>query len=687
MTHPRSCALPAEARKYARHSAGLFVGLNHYDDPEIRQLRFAVDDAIDLAHLFVIELGLLEPSKTSLLLAGEPAKAESKRRLEELSSKGCLQGRPWLHELYQHADRFGHSTAEEGLIVAFFSTRGFDSGAQGMLAVGGTLKRKAVQTGLPLAMILDELSKARARNRLVLLDVCRESPGNAAGVQREPSELLGEGFLRSIDGTKGSTVLTATSRGGFSFEDERDGNGVFAGAVMDGLRGDAQPGEQADVAVEMLASYLHQQIRDWVAKRRPEQAGINQGILARFDPESMRSFALARPLQPPSDLYEEHVRQMLARLLREVGPKDRLFRQAVHALDGAPSHERAQLLAEIRSFDGSQRSRRTLGTRLIELIATPAPLQLAVAVSPGTADKTPGASPPPAEAEAAEPGVPSRRGSASLFTETGVDSFGTWALLRVGSAVQRMRWIEPGSFWMGSRSEERRTEDYFQMARHRVTLTQGFWMADTPCTQAFWKEVAGKNPSVFKTPNRPVDRTSWNRAQNFVLLLQARLKGVQITLPTEAQWEFACRAGTETDTYAGDLQVLGNMNAPVLNAIAWYGGNSGVNYDLEIGLDSTQWKEKQFPHTKAGTREVGKKAPNGWGLYDMLGNVKEWCRDAGGLSGDAGERIDPHCESGNFRILRGGCATDDAWHARAFHRSLLKPEQAFIFTGFRFILT
>ena len=98
-------------------------------------------------------------------------------------------------------------------------------------------------------------------------------------------------------------------------------------------------------------------------------------------------------------------------------------------------------------------------------------------------------------------------------------------------------------------------------------------------------------------------------------------------LPSEAQWEYACRAGTETALYSGNLEILGERNAPALDPIAWYGGNSGVDFDLKDGHDSSDWSEKQYPHTRAGTRPVKLKRVNPWGLYDLLGNVWEWTQD------------------------------------------------------------
>ncbi|MEE8525992.1 MAG: SUMF1/EgtB/PvdO family nonheme iron enzyme, partial [Thermoanaerobaculia bacterium] len=125
-------------------------------------------------------------------------------------------------------------------------------------------------------------------------------------------------------------------------------------------------------------------------------------------------------------------------------------------------------------------------------------------------------------------------------------------------------------------------------------------------------------------------------------------------------------------------------NAPVLDAIAWYGGNSGVDFELEDGWDSSDWPEKQYPHVFAGTRPVAKKAPNPWGLYDMLGNVHEWCSDFWADSYEGAEIVDPSGpEKGSSRVIRGGSWISVARDVRAAYRDRYDPGYRDDGLGFR----
>ena len=245
-------------------------------------------------------------------------------------------------------------------------------------------------------------------------------------------------------------------------------------------------------------------------------------------------------------------------------------------------------------------------------------------------------------------------------------------------------WVPAGEFRMGSTSPEADSDEH---PGTRVRISRGFWLAKHEVTQAEWQGVMGSNPSYFDEcgPSCPVEEVSWNDTQDFIRSLNARTGGNRYLLPTEAEWEYAARSGTTGDTYAGDLNILGRNNAPVLDEIAWYGGNSGVNYDG--GVDCSDWEDKQYRANRCGTHPVGQKAPNAWGLYDMLGNVWEWVAD---WYGDypGGTVTDPRGPaSGSFRVLRGGSGFHRARDGRAPVRHRVLPGFRFGGLGFRLLRT
>ena len=269
----------------------------------------------------------------------------------------------------------------------------------------------------------------------------------------------------------------------------------------------------------------------------------------------------------------------------------------------------------------------------------------------------------------------------------GRDRFGRYTVIQVpGTGVtQRLRWIPPGQFRIGSPPDEAgRYED--EGPQQDVTFAAGFWLFDTPVTQALWEAVMGINPSEFKSPTRPVETVSFANAAGFIRKLNAQIPSLRLSLPSEAEWEYACRAGTRTATYAGDLDIVGEYNAPVLDAIAWYGGNSGHGFELDNGYDSAGWPEKQYDHTKAGSRIVALKDPNEWGLYDMLGNVWEWCVDHwhdsyDGLPHDGSAWLDKGGAAN--RVVRGGSWNCDARCVRAACRNQGGPAFRNDSIGFR----
>ena len=221
-------------------------------------------------------------------------------------------------------------------------------------------------------------------------------------------------------------------------------------------------------------------------------------------------------------------------------------------------------------------------------------------------------------------------------------------------------WIPTGEFRMGSTSRHAGNDE---KALTRVRISKGFWLGKYEVTQSQWETVMGSNPSGFKDcgGNCPIEQVSWHDVQEFVSKLNGGSGGRRYRLPTEAEWEYAARAGTTKDTYAGDIRKLFG-NDPVLNRIAWYNKNSGNR-----------------------TRPVGRKAPNAWGLHDMLGNVWEWVED---WYGDypGGAVVDPNGpRSGSYRVLRGGGWDFIAGNCRSANRDRYSPGNRANDLGFRLL--
>ena len=247
-----------------------------------------------------------------------------------------------------------------------------------------------------------------------------------------------------------------------------------------------------------------------------------------------------------------------------------------------------------------------------------------------------------------------------------------------------MIWVKPGTFMMGSPGSEKLPSGTFKIpsvlteTQHQVTLTKGFYLGKYELTQAQWKKVMGNNPSKwkkvmgnnpssFKGTDRPVERVSWDDAVAFCKKLTEMEKkagrvpeGMAYQLPTEAQWEYACRAGTTT-AYS-----WGNTIAP-----------SNTNY---IARFST--RDFRSP-LRMRTTFVGQYAANPWGFHDMHGNVSEWTADwyddypSGAVTDPEGPA------SGSFRVLRGGSWRTGGTNLRSAKRSALLPRIRFDALGFR----
>ena len=227
-------------------------------------------------------------------------------------------------------------------------------------------------------------------------------------------------------------------------------------------------------------------------------------------------------------------------------------------------------------------------------------------------------------------------------------------IFTVNGVEFKMIKVEGGTFTMGATSEQGSEADDDEKPTHQVTLSS-YYIGETEVTQALWKAVMGKNPSYYKGDNLPVEQVSYNDIQKFIKKLNQKT-GKTFRLPTEAEWEYAARGGNKSKGY----KYSGSNN---IEDVAWYDGNS--NYK---------------------THTVKTKQANELGLYDMTGNVWEWCSDRYGDYSSSSQTNPKGPNSGSNRVLRGGGWNDLAWGCRVSYRGGNNPSISYYNYGFRLAL-
>ena len=215
--------------------------------------------------------------------------------------------------------------------------------------------------------------------------------------------------------------------------------------------------------------------------------------------------------------------------------------------------------------------------------------------------------------------------------------------------------VEAGTFTMGA-TPEMKDPFLWEKPAHQVTLTNDYYIGKYEVTQALWKAVMGKNPSNFKGDNLPVEQVSWDDCQEFINKLN-KITGKKFRLPTEAEWEYAARGGKKSRGY----QYSGSNN---ISDVAWYDSNSGNK-----------------------THTVGSKQANELGIYDMSGNVLEWCQDWHDDYSSSSQTNPTGANSGSYRVRRGGSWRSSAWDCRSSCRSLNTPGGRFSCLGLRLVLS
>jgi formylglycine-generating enzyme required for sulfatase activity len=251
--------------------------------------------------------------------------------------------------------------------------------------------------------------------------------------------------------------------------------------------------------------------------------------------------------------------------------------------------------------------------------------------------------------ETPDPAVVYDAGLCAAITTTGLP----WRVRDNGTGIE-MVLIPPGTYTRGCSASNSYGCNSDESPTHQVTLTQAFYLSRTEVTQAQWVAKIGSNPSSFQgDTSRPVEQVSWNDIQPFCTATGMRL-------PTEAEWEYAYRAGTTTAFHGWPANPNGTNDDNQLGTIAWFGSNSS-----------------------SPTRPVSGKAANGFGLYDMAGNVWEWCQDWYGTYASGAQTNPTGPGSGGYRVLRGGSWVIFSGRCRASFRYIFTPVTRGSHIGFR----
>jgi formylglycine-generating enzyme required for sulfatase activity len=637
---------------YPEGSSGIFVGISTFDDERFSPVPFAVDDAVDLAWIFSLELGLVDAGRCVLALAGEPQKEISRARLASLLEAGAQRERPGLTKVYHLATDLSRSASPQGMFLLAGATHGLSEQGDDFLVAVDTQRNRLLRTAIAIPELFDTASTSTALRRLVLLDACRErlTPKRSLA---DPA--MSQSFAAAIAKATGTTVLSGSTAGGYSYDDAKQKNGVFSGALVEGLLGAASADSRGFITVSTLADFAQQRVQAWVQRNRLKHEGLSRGIQSIFE-EAAKHLPLAiDPSHARQTANYRRQREAALGKLREnlgfspdaiIGAK--LSAEIARYLQPSePPPAAEKLMKALQRLDGDELSQRALRDVWREIRAQPVPRSMKALPVRRRGVQISAAS--TATASALRPPEPG---------ELVVDSFGL-----------RFRWIPGGTYTIGSPKSD--PERYYGLEQRQVSIA-GFWLAEVPMTQEFWKRQGLKNPSCFKKDAKClVAQVSWFEAVVLANMLskkaglqpcyevsfsgalgeesfkcsKAELKPVPYEgyrLPTEAEWDVAARAQAPGASYQARYREL--------EAIGWYSGNSGGR-----------------------TYPVGEMAPNAWGLHYVMENVFEWTGDL-------------YYPKDSFRVIRGGSWLHNAGHVCAPGRSGHMPDFRSDSLGFRFSL-
>lgn len=583
----------------------LVIGVDEYTDEQITGLRGGANDARTLAAALIAHAGF--PSDQVIVLAT----GESGSRL------------PTRTNILRYLSNLSGNVPKDGLLLVSFSGHGIERDGQAFLLPSDATAADSVKllesTAVSVSTIHEWIRESGVGQVMVLLDACRNDP--TAG-RADSTNALSAAYTRGFDfdianrEVQAFATIYATSVGARAYEYVEKRQGYFTWAVVEGLSG-AAADAKGRVTLAGLVTFVQEVV--------PKRVTVDYGPGKQQRPLAFIGGYRADDLILAVTTAQEVVTVVSAPVAVPVIVDPKAGELALwKAIES--SRDAADFVDYLKryptgTYEGAARAKlRQLRTAEVE----PAPAQPLPAASLQASD-------------------------------TAVD---------LGDGVRiEMVLVPAGGFEMGGGYGE--TDE---RPRRWVTISKPYLVGKYEVTQRQWKAVMGSNPSKFMgNDNLPVEQVTWDECNEFIRRLNAKT-GMAFRLPTEEEWEYACRAGT-LGTWAGSMDSIG-----------WYYENAGRS-----PLSDSNWDSSAARSNGNQTHPVGQKQPNGWGLYDMHGNVMEWCADLydAGYPSRGSRRVPMDPAKGSFRTYRGGGWISRAANCRSADRSGYAPTTRYSFLGLR----
>lgn len=670
----------------------LLVGVDYYEERgHYKELKYASDD-VEFVKDTLVQIGFKDDVEHINVLTTAGGDFPSSGRINAMLEQICEKVSPKDSLLIMFA---GHGYEVNG--EAFFAP--FD-------ALSGNFGKNFEKASVSIDEVIDRLSICNARYKWLVVDACRLE---AEGVRGEDNALgIGE-----LEARQGVVIFQSCKSDELSVESDLYGHGLFTQAFSEALLGAACSDDSRELLVSDIGQYVMKRTNnlaevmnhkqnpcisygdsDFIVRNNicdnlfiqgltPEQIdlGVHLEQIA-IDAMKKRDFYVAKAvvamiddLEPSEGAYRERWKELKSKIDHE---SDAFFEQRLKKWkDDAVRKGFSDVVEKFRGLlieRQKERSKKRIEQELMIIESleedrlkdqkrNQPPRKNDKNVGKGVGSlKNPQYSGPQDETDYSPFEVKSRMKAKSI-NGAGAIKAGSCKDIRIGDILCNFCYCPPGKFMMGSPdNEEWRGKDE---RWHEVTLTRGFWMAETQATQAFWQAIMKENPSHFNKGGAfPVDSVSLYDCLKFVRRLNEggyAWEGYQFGIPTEAQWEYACRAGG-----TGAYGAVRDAQTGYLEKMGWYSRNS---------------------HRSTHEVKSSKLSPNLWGLYDMHGNLYEWCSDAyeEDYPSSAIDPVGTLSYDGTY-VFRGGKYSSRAPFCRCAARGHGKPETNDEGLGFRLIL-